>query len=59
MKDKDFQELLEQVRKEFNRRLGKKMCSELYAGCFDCDTRICIAMINQWIDTLEPFKPTK
>jgi hypothetical protein len=50
--DKKFQSLLAEVIKGFNRRLGKEMCEELHANCFDCKTRIAIAVLNEWIDVL-------
>jgi len=50
--DEKFAKQLEEVIKGFNRRLGKKMCEELHADCFDCKTRIAIAVLNSWIDVL-------
>lgn len=52
MKDQEFIKLLEQVRKELHKRMGKKMCKELHADCFDCKTRYLIGLINSWIDIL-------
>jgi len=51
--DLKFAKLLREVIKGFNRRLGKKMCGELNANCFDCKTRWVIAELNGWIDILE------
>jgi len=51
--DKKFALLLREVVKGFNRRLGKKMCSELHADCFDCQTRWTIGMLKHWADLLE------
>lgn len=50
--DEKFAKEIESVIKGFNRRLGKKMCDELNAGCFDCQTRIAIAILNSWVDIL-------
>lgn len=53
MTDKKFVELLMQVRIEIHKRIGRKMCKELYWDCFDCQSRIMIGVINSWIDVLE------
>mgnify|MGYP001564857317 CR=1 FL=1 len=42
--------------KRLNARMGtlkKRGCPELHAGCFDCQTRWLIGMLNNWIDILE------
>lgn len=53
MTDKNFIELLETVRKELHKRMGKEMCKELHSDCIDCKTRYLIGLINGWVDILE------
>ena len=53
MTDKNFIELLETVRKELHKRMGKEMCKELHSDCIDCKTRYIIGLINGWVDILE------
>jgi hypothetical protein len=50
--DIEFAKKLRIIINGFNRRLGKEMCKELHANCFDCKTRIAIAILNEWIDIL-------
>ena len=41
--------------KRLNARMGslkKRGCEELHSGCFDCQTRILIGLLNHWIDLL-------
>jgi len=51
--DEKFVELLKEVKKGFHRRVGKDLCKELHADCFDCRTRILIGELNHWIDLIE------
>ena len=59
MTDKKLQQLMSTVRTEIHRRIGKKMCSELDADCYDCRARFMVGIMNSWINVLEPFKPKK
>lgn len=51
--DLEFTKLLKEVIDEFHFRIGKEMCKELHIDCPDCQARICIGILNGWIDTLE------
>ena len=53
MTDAKFIELLKQVRVELHHRIGKEICKELDADCFDCKSRWMIGIINSWIDCLK------
>jgi hypothetical protein len=50
--DLNFVFHIREVIKGLNKRVGKEMCEELHADCFDCRTRALIACLNHWIDIL-------
>lgn len=41
------------VIKGLEKRIDKKPCEPLTAGCFECETRILIAYLYKWLDVLE------
>ena len=47
---KDMESIIKRL--NHKERMGKDMCEQLHGDCYDCKTRIMIAYLNMWIETL-------